>query len=206
MELKLYNQQGQETGTVSVSDEVFGREYNASLVHQLVVAYQANGRQGTRAQKTRGTVSHSTRKPWRQKGTGRARSGMGSSPIWRSGGRAHPSRPDENFSHKVNRKMYRAGVSAILSELVRQDRLRVVDAIVVAEPKTRAFMPIKEGLGLDRGLIVTGAVDDNLYLSSRNVAGVSVVGPLGMDPVRLVHANHVLLTADAVKMIEEWLA
>src|ERR671918_1203366 len=136
MELKVLNEQGQSTASVSASDKAFGREYNEALVHQIVTAYLANARSGTRAQKDRGAVRHSTKKPWRQKGTGRARAGMTSSPLWRGGGRIFPNRPDENFSHKLNRKMFRAGLSSILSQLAREDRLRVVDKFVVEAPKT----------------------------------------------------------------------
>ena len=131
MELKLINDQGQATATVEGADSLFARDYNEPLVHQLVVAYQANARQGTRAQKGRAEIAKSTKKPWRQKGTGRARAGMASSPLWRGGGKIFPSSPDENFSHKVNRKMYRAGIATILSQLVREDRLAVVDTLSV---------------------------------------------------------------------------
>src|SRR5690554_7190527 len=140
MELKLLNDQGQSDATVAAPDTIFGRDFNEALVHQIVVAFQANARSGNRAQKGRDTVKHSTKKPWRQKGTGRARSGMTSSPIWRGGGRAFPSSPEENFSHKVNKKMYRAGVCSILSQLAREDRLAVVDEISVDAPKTRLLV------------------------------------------------------------------
>src|SRR5512143_2594711 len=140
MELKLINEQGKPTASVSASDTAFGREYNEALVHQVVTAYLANGRQGTRAQKDRGTVKHSTKKPWRQKGTGRARAGMTSSPLWRGGGRIFPNNPDENFTQKLNRKMYRAGMASILSQLVREDRLKVVENFVVEAPKTKLFL------------------------------------------------------------------
>src|SRR5690554_204193 len=142
MELKLLNDQGQSSSTVAAPDTVFGRDFNEALVHQIVVAFQANARSGTRAQKDRGTVKHSTKKPWRQKGTGRARAGMTSSPIWRGGGRAFPSSPDENFAHKVNKKMYRAGIRAILSQLAREDRIAVVDNFTLDAPKTN--MPVSQ--------------------------------------------------------------
>src|SRR5918912_1655000 len=139
MELKVINDQGQSTASVSASDRAFGREYNEALVHQVVTAYMANARSGTRAQKDRGAVKHSTKKPWRQKGTGRARAGMTSSPLWRGGGRVFPNSPDENFSHKVNKKMYRAGMAAILSQLVREERLAVIEALTVDAPKTKVL-------------------------------------------------------------------
>src|SRR5918912_1219637 len=137
MELKVINDQGQSTSSVSASDTAFGREYNEALVHQVVTAYMANARSGTRAQKDRSAVKHSTKKPWRQKGTGRARAGMTSSPLWRGGGKISPNSPDENFSQKLNRKMYRAGLCAILSQLAREDRLRVVDEYRVEQPNTK---------------------------------------------------------------------
>src|ERR1700752_4119376 len=136
MQLELLNEQGQAATKVDAPDTVFGREYNEALVHQVVVAYQANARQGTRAQKDRATVKHSTKKPWRQKGTGRARAGMTSSPLWRGGGRIFPNSPDENFSHKVNKKMYRAGVCSILSKLLQDDRIAVIDGLSIEAPKT----------------------------------------------------------------------
>ena len=139
MELKLINAQGQVSGSVAASDALFAREYNEALVHQLVTAYLANARSGNRAQKNRAEVKHSTKKPWRQKGTGRARSGMTSSPLWRKGGRAFPNKPDENFTQKVNRKMYRAGMATILSQLVRDERLFVIESLSAATPKTKDF-------------------------------------------------------------------
>src|SRR2546421_10498177 len=155
MELKLINEKGQSTASVSASDIAFGREYNESLVHQLVVAYQANARSGTRAQKDRGAVNHSTKKPWRQKGTGRARAGMASSPLWRGGGKIFPNSPEENFTHKVNRKMFRAGLAAILSQLARDGRLAVVEDFVLASPKTKILAEKVKGMGLQNVLIIT---------------------------------------------------
>src|SRR6476620_5599116 len=149
MELKLLDDQGQSSASVSASDRAFGRDYNEALVHQVVTAYLANARMGTRAQKDRGTVKHSTKKPWRQKGTGRARAGMTSSPLWRGGGRIFPNSPDENFSQKLNRKMYRAGLSSILSQLVREDRLSVIDGLAVDAPKTKLLAGMLEGLGVN---------------------------------------------------------
>lgn len=207
MELRLINDQGQETGGVDASDILFGREYNESLVHQVVTAYQANGRSGNRAQKDRGEVKHSTKKPFRQKGTGRARAGMTSSPLWRGGGRIFPNSPEENFSQKVNRKMFRAGMAAILSQLAREGRLQVIDGIRVEAPKTRLLAGKIKGMGItDRVLIITPEVDENLWLSSRNLANVLVLEPHQADPVSLVRFDRVLLTRDAVKTFEEMYA
>src|SRR6188474_2336192 len=161
MELKLLDDQGQSSASVSASDRAFGRDYNEALVHQVVTAYLANARMGTRAQKDRGTVKHSTKKPWRQKGTGRARAGMTSSPLWRGGGRIFPNSPDENFSQKLNRKMYRAGLSSILSQLVREDRLAVIDDLAVDSPKTKLFVRKMKALGLSGTvLVITDKLDD----------------------------------------------
>src|SRR6187431_2946116 len=147
MELKLIDQSGKSSANVAAADAVFGRDYNEALIHQVVTAYLANGRSGTRAQKDRGEVKHSTKKPFRQKGTGRARAGMTSSPLWRGGGRIFPNRPDENFSQKMNRKMYRAGVCAILSQLAREDRLVVVDTFTLDSPKTKLLAQKLKGMG-----------------------------------------------------------
>src|SRR5712671_2438434 len=167
MELKTIDEKG-ATGTFKASDALFGRDFNEALVHQIVVAFQANARIGSRAQKDRGAVNHSTKKPWRQKGTGRARSGMTSSPLWRGGGKIFPNSPDENFSHKVNRKMYRAGMASILSQLAREDRLCVVSEFKVESPKTKLLAQKVKALGLDGALVITDALDENLALSSRN--------------------------------------
>jgi large subunit ribosomal protein L4 len=206
MELKLINDKGAPNGTVAASSELFGRDYNEALVHQVVVAFEANARSGNRAQKDRGDVHHSTKKPWRQKGTGRARSGMTSSPLWRGGGRIFPNSPDENFSQKVNRKMYRAGIAAILSQLVREDRLSVVDSLVLDAPKTKLLAGKLKGMGLDRVLIITDKLDDNLFLSSRNLPDVLVIEAKYADPVNLVRFPKVVLTKGAVKQFEEVLA
>jgi len=203
MELKLIDSMGNATATLAASDALFGREYNESLVHQIVTAFQANARSGNRAQKGRGEVNKSHKKPWRQKGTGRARAGMASSPLWRGGGKIFPASPDENFAHKVNRKMYRAGVAAILSQLVREGRLSVIEDIRVELPKTKLLAQKLKGMGLDRVMIVTDKVDENLYLSSRNLPDVLVVDVAHADPVNLVHFPRVVLTRDAVKRIEE---
>jgi large subunit ribosomal protein L4 len=207
MELKLINDQGQAAQSINASDAAFGREYNEALVHQVVTAYLANGRAATRAQKDRGTVKHSTKKPWRQKGTGRARAGMSSSPLWRGGGRIFPNTPDENFSQKLNRKMYRAGFSAILSQIAREGRLAVVDGFTVDAPKTRLLAQKLKTMGLaDDVLIITDAVDDNLRLSSRNLPKVSIVEVREADPVSLMRHARVVLTRNAVAKIEEMYA
>lgn len=206
MELNLIDDQGKAMTKVSASDATFGREYNEALVHQVVTAYMANGRSGTRAQKDRGEVKHSTKKPFRQKGTGRARAGMTSSPLWRGGGRIFPNRPDENFSQKVNRKMYRAGVCAILSQLAREDRLVVVDSFTVDAPKTKLLAQKLKGMGFDDVLIITDALDENLRLSSRNLHYVSVASVNEADPVTLIRHAKVVVTKSAVAKIEEMLA
>ncbi|MGZ8266941.1 MAG: 50S ribosomal protein L4 [Burkholderiales bacterium] len=206
MELKLINDQGQSTASVAASDQAFGREYNEALVHQVVTAYLANARSGTRAQKDRSAVRHSTKKPWRQKGTGRARAGMTSSPLWRGGGRIFPNSPDENFSHKVNRKMYRAGLSSILSQLAREERLAVVESFTVDAPKTKLLTQKLKCMGLDNVLIITDAIDDNLQLSSRNLPHVSVVTAANADPLSLIRHDKVIVTRNAVARIEELFA
>lgn len=208
MEIKLIDKNGKPAKSgIEVSEATFGREFNESLVHQVVTAYMANARVATRAQKDRSEVTHTTHKPWRQKGTGRARSGMSSSPLWRGGGKAFPNKPDENFSHKINRKMYRAGMRSILSELVRQDRLAVVDDFSVDAPKTKLFNEKIKGLGLDGSvMLVTDGFDENLYLSSRNLPHVLVVEAQHADPVSLVHFPKVIVTKSAVKKLEEMLA
>lgn len=203
MELQVLNAEGKAQATLAASDEVFAREYNEALIHQVVVAYQANGRSGNRAQKTRAEVRHSTKKPWRQKGTGNARAGMTSSPLWRGGGRTFPNKPDENFSHKLNRKMYRAGMASILSQLAREDRLHVVDSFAVDAPKTKLMANALKSMGVSEALIVTDAVDNNLYLASRNLPNVAVVAAHNVDPVSLVSFSRVIMTKAAVAKIEE---
>jgi large subunit ribosomal protein L4 len=205
MELKLLNDNGQSTATVAAPDTLFNRDFNEALVHQIVVAYQANARQGTRAQKDRSAVKHSTKKPWRQKGTGRARAGMTSSPLWRGGGRAFPSTPDENFSHKLNKKMYRAGVCSILSQLAREDRLAVIDDISVEAPKTRLLVQKLKDMGLGSVLIITEGFDENLYLAARNLSDVLIVEPRYADPVSLVRFDRVLITRPALAKVQEML-
>ena len=206
MELKLINDQGQQSATVAASDALFGRDYNEALVHQVVVAYQANARSGNRAQLTRAEVRHSTKKPWRQKGTGRARAGMTSSPLWRGGGRHFPNSPEENFSQKVNRKMFRAGIAAILSQLAREDRLAVIDSFTVAAPKTKLVAQKLKGMGLESVLVITESLDENLLLAARNLPNVLVLEPREADPVSLVRFPKVLITKGAIAMMEEMLA
>ena len=211
MQLELLNEQGQATSKVDAPDTLFGRDYNEALVHQIVIAFQANARQGTRAQLDRGEVKHSTKKPFRQKGTGRARAGMTSSPLWRGGGRIFPNSPDENFTQKVNKKMYRAGMTAILSQLAREGRVAVVDSIAVDSPKTKALaLKLKAmGLGTDTKntvLVIADQIDDNLALASRNLANVLVVEPRYADPLSLVFYKKVLVTKGALEQLKEMFA
>ena len=203
MELKIINDQGQEASRLQASDVLFGREYNENLVHQLVVGYQANARSANSKQKGRDDVAHTTHKPWRQKGTGNARSGMTSSPIWRGGGRAFPNSPEQNYAQKINRKMYRAGMATILSQLVREDRLAVVDAFAVEAPKTKLFAQKVKNMGLDQVLVITDNLDENLWLSSRNLPNVLVLEAKETDPVSLVRYAKVLVTRNAVAKFEE---
>jgi large subunit ribosomal protein L4 len=206
MELNVINEQGKPTAKLAASDAAFGREYNEALVHQVITAYMANARLATRAQKDRGTVKHSTKKPWRQKGTGRARAGMTSSPLWRGGGRTFPNSPDENYSHKLNRKMYRAGMLSILSQLAREERLVVVDTFTIDAPKTKLLAQKLQGMGMDDVLIITDNLDENLQLSSRNLPHVMIVDVSHADPVSLIRHGKVLMTKGAVSKIEELLA
>lgn len=203
MELKLLNEQGQPAATLQASDGLFGREYNEALIHQVVVAYMANARSGNRAQKGRSEIAKSTKKPWRQKGTGRARAGMASSPIWRGGGKIFPNSPEENFAQKLNRKMYRAGVAAILSQLAREDRLAVVEDFTVEAPKTKLLNQKLLGMGLDSVLVITDELDENLLLSSRNLPHVLVLEVSEADPVSLVRYPRVLVTKGALAKMEE---
>ncbi len=206
MQLELINERGEASSQVEAADTIFSRDYNEALIHQIVVAYQANARQGTRAQLDRGQVSHSTKKPFRQKGTGPARAGMTSSPLWRGGGRIFPNSPHENFSHKVNKKMYRAAMACILSQLVRQGRLAVVEQMAVDSPKTKPFAQKLKGMGLESVMVITGTLDDNLRLASRNLPGVLVVEPRYADPLSLVYYKKVLITKDALPAIQEMLS
>ncbi len=207
MELQLLNEKGELNQGLQVSDVVFAKEYNEALIHQIVVAYQANARQGTRAQKNRRDVSHTTKKPWRQKGTGRARAGMSSSPLWRGGGRAFPSSPNENFSHKVNKKMYRSALQSIYSQLVREGRLYLMDEIKLEAPKTKMLSERVKSMGLNTSsvLMITEDVDDNLYLASRNLINVAVLETRHVDPLSLIHFDKILVTKSAISKIEEML-
>jgi large subunit ribosomal protein L4 len=206
MDLKLIDAQGKPATTVAGSDALFARDYNEALIHQLVTAFQANARSGNRAQKGRADINKSHKKPWAQKGTGRARAGQASSPLWRGGGKIFPSSPDENFSQKLNRKMYRAGVASILSQLVREGRLAVIAELVVESPKTKLFAQKIKALGLSGTvLVVTDQLDDNVFLSSRNLPDVLVLETREVDPVSLVRFNNVLLTKGAVAQFEEML-
>lgn len=207
MELKVLDARGQAAGTTPAPATLFGRDFNEALVHQLVVAYQANARQGTRAQKDRATVKHSTKKPWRQKGTGRARAGMTSSPLWRGGGRVFPNSPDENFTQKLNKKMFRAGVCSILSKLARDDRIAVIDGLSIESPKTKLLAQKLKAMGLGTPetsvLIITDNVDENLYLASRNLKDVMVVEPRYADPMSLIYFKKVVVTKPAIAKLEQ---
>jgi len=205
MDLKLIDEKG-TASTLAASDALFARAYNEALVHQVVTAFQANARSANRAQKSRGHVNKSHKKPWQQKGTGRARAGQANSPLWRGGGKIFPNTPDENFSQKVNRRMYRAGLASILSQLVREGRLSVVDRIALDAPKTKLFAQKLKGLGLSGTvLVVTDKVDDNVVLSSRNLPDVLVLETRDVDPVSLVRFQNVLLTRGALTQFEEML-
>jgi large subunit ribosomal protein L4 len=205
MKLKLTNEAGAGAGEIEVSDAVFGAAFNEPLVHQVVVAYQAGGRAGTRKQKTRSEVRGGGRKPWRQKGTGQARAGTIRSPLWRGGGKVFPSSPDENFEHKVNRKMYRGAIRSILSELVREGRLVTVNDFKV-EPKTKALLAKLKGFDIQHALIVTDSLDNNLILAARNLPTIKVCDVSSADPVSLVHYEKVIMTQAAAKQMEKWLA
>jgi large subunit ribosomal protein L4 len=206
MELAIINDQGKQTASLAASDETFGRDYNESLVHQVVTAFLSNARSGNSKQKDREEVRHSTKKPWRQKGTGRARSGKTYSPIWRGGGITFPNTGEENYTHKVNRKMYRAGVASILSQLARDGKLKVVESLGIDAPKTKLLAQKLKGMGYDKKvLIVADSVDENLWLSSRNLVNVYVVEPHQVDPWSLVKFGNVLMTKAAVKQVEEML-
>ncbi|MCR9106900.1 MAG: 50S ribosomal protein L4 [Gammaproteobacteria bacterium] len=205
MELSVIKPGGAEAATVSVSDSTFAREYNEALVHQVVTAYLAGARQGTRAQKNRSAVSGGGKKPWRQKGTGRARAGTIRSPIWRSGGVTFAAKPQDH-TQKVNRKMYRAALRSIFSELARQDRLIVVESLEIEQPKTKLLCKQLESFGVENVLIVSSEVNENLYLAARNLHKVDVRDVEGIDPVSLVGHEKVIVTVDAVKKFEEMLA
>ncbi len=204
MELSIVKPGKAKNGKVSVSDVAFAREFNEDLVHQVVTAYLAGARQGTRAQKNRSDVRGGGKKPWRQKGTGRARAGTIRSPIWRSGGVTFAAKPQDH-SQKVNRKMYRAALRSIMSELARQDRLVVVESLDVEEPKTKLLVKQLADFGLDNVLIVSTEVGENLYLAARNLHKVDVRDVDGVDPVSLIAYDKVMVTVDAVKKFEEML-
>jgi len=206
MQLELLNDQGQAASKVEVPETVFDRQYNEDLIHQVVVAYRANGRQGTRAQKDREQVRHSTKKPFKQKGTGNARAGMTSSPLWRGGGRIFPNLPEETFTQKLNKKMYRAGMASILSQLVREGRLAVVDSLKVDSPKTKALAGRFKAMNLASVMVIAEEGDENLYLASRNLKNVFVVEPRYADPVSLVHYKKVLVTKGAIDQLKEMFA
>ena len=207
MQLELLNEQGQAASSFDVPETVFGREFNEDLIHQLVVAYRANARQGTRAQKDRQQVRHSTAKPFKQKGTGRARAGMTSSPLWRGGGRIFPNLPEENFTQKINKKMYRAGMASILSQLAREGRLAIVDSLTLDTPKTKVLAEKFKAMNLAESvMVIADEVDENLYLASRNLKNVFVVEPRYADPVSLVHYKKVLVTKGAIDKLKEMFA
>jgi len=205
MDLTVINAQGNQASSLAASDEIFGREYNEALVHQVITAFMSNARSGSSKQKDREEVRHSTKKPFRQKGTGRARAGMTSSPLWRGGGRIFPNTGEENYTHKVNRKMYRAGMAAILSQLARDGRLKVVDSLAVDAPKTKLLAQKLKGMGYDKVMIIADSVDDNLWMSSRNLVNVYVVEPRHVDPWSLMKFGNVLMTTQAVRQFEEML-
>jgi large subunit ribosomal protein L4 len=206
MQLDLLNEQGVAASKVDAPETVFARAYNEDLIHQIVVAYRANARQGTRAQKDREQVKHSTKKPFKQKGTGNARAGMTSSPLWRGGGRIFPNSPEENFTQKINKKMYRAGMASILSQLVREGRLAVVDSLKVEAPKTKLLAAKLKSMNLDSVLVIADEVDENLYLAARNLINVLIVEPRYADPVSLVHYKKVLVTKGAIDKLKEMFA
>ena len=206
MELQLLNEAGQASGTVNANDTIFNRDFNEPLIHQVVVAYQANARSANRAQKDRAEVNKATKKPWRQKGTGRARAGRASSPLWRGGGKIFPNSPEENFSHKVNKKMYRAGVRSILSQLAREGRLAVVEKFEVEAPKTKLVASKLKQMGLESVLLITDSFDETLHLASRNLQTIAILEPEYADPVSLVYFDRVLITRGALAKVEEMLS
>jgi len=208
MELKVINESGKAAASINASDDLFGREYNEALVHQLVVAYQANARSANSKQKGRSEIAKTSHKPWAQKGTGRARAGRASSPLWRGGGKIFPNTPDQNYTQKINRKMYRAGLASIFSKLVSEGRLSVLDGLSVEAPKTKLLADKIKGMGLGdtRVLIITDSIDENVYLASRNLRNVLVLEAHQADPVSLVRFPNVLVTKGAIAKIEEMLA
>ena len=205
-QLQTINADGAKGEAFDAPDTIFGREYNEALIHQMVIAYQANARMGTRAQKDRTDVRHSTRKPWRQKGTGRARAGMTSSPLWRGGGRIFPNSPDENFTQKINKKMYRAGMRSILSQLAREGRVTVVDELAVDAPKTKLLAAKLKALGLESVLYIAETIDEKLMLAARNLPNVLLVETRYMDPLSLIYYKNVLISKSAVSKLQEMLS
>jgi large subunit ribosomal protein L4 len=206
MELKLLNDAGQASGTVQANDTVFNRDFNEPLIHQIVVAYQANARSGNRAQKGRSDINKSTRKPWRQKGTGRARAGRASSPLWRGGGKIFPNSPDENFSHKVNKKMHRAGMRSIFSQLAREGRLAIVEKFEVDAPKTKLVASKLKQMGFESVLLITDNMDETLFMASRNLQSIAILEPEFTDPLSLVYFDRVIMTRAALAKVEEMLS
>jgi len=206
MDLTVIDDKGQPTSKLAAADELFGREYNEAIVHEVVTAYLANARLGTRAQKGRSDVNKSKKKPWKQKGTGRARAGKASSPLWRGGGKTFPNSPDENFSQKINRKVYRAGLASILSQLAREGRLTVVENFAVTAPKTKLLADKLKSMGISEALVITDNVDDNLYLSARNLPTVLVIEPRHADPVSLMRFEKTIMTKAAVAKMQEMFA
>lgn len=207
MELELLDAAGQSSAKFDAPETVFGRAYNEDLIHQIVVAFQANARQGTRAQKDREQVHHSTKKPFKQKGTGRARAGMTSSPLWRGGGRIFPNLPDENFAQKINKKMYRAGMASIFSQLAREGRLSVLDSLTVDSPKTKQLADRFKAMNFKTPvMVITDEIDENLYLASRNLTNVVVVEPRYADPVSLVRYKKIVITKGAIDKLKEMFA
>lgn len=206
MELQSLNLATQQSTSVSVNEGIFGRTYNEALVHQVVVAFMANSRVATRAQKSRGTVSHTTKKPWRQKGTGRARSGMSSSPIWRGGGRTFPNSPFENFTHKVNRKMYKGCIASLLSEHIRTGRLVIVDTLQLASPKTKEALQVLSSLKADNALVITEEFEEKLYLAMRNLKSHALIQTEHLSPVSLMKFKQVVITKLALQKLEGVLA
>jgi len=205
MELNITMTSGQTAGTVNVSAEVFSRDFNEALIHQVVVAYQAGARQGTHAQKTRAEVRGGGKKPWRQKGTGRARAGSIRSPIWVGGGKALAARPDQNYTQKVNRKMYQGAMRSILSELIRQNRLIVVESLTLEAPKTKLLVSLLKDMQLKDVLIITDVLDERLILAASNLYHVGLLEAYQIDPVSLIGFGHVVITVAALKQLEEML-
>lgn len=212
MDLKIINTKGENAGTLTVNDAVFAREYNEALIHQVVNAFLANARSGNSSQKTRAEVSKSTKKPWKQKGTGRARAGMASSPLWRGGGRIFPNKPTDNYSQKINRKMYRAAMASIMSQLLRDERLVIADNIEVDSPKTRGFTQILNNMSLCSGaasnrtvLMIVDELSEDLFLSSRNLAQVLILEPHQVDPYNLLRCDKVVFVKKAIEKLQEQL-